>query len=612
MTKPAKRITFFLIIAVIGIVAVYFLRENKYYVRRFIREHETLHAMAQKAAAFKRDLVGSRIEAKVETQTAPRASVPSSSWNLTFDASQPGVPFQRFWGNLGYESFKSGIQSSKNRRLFERMQEANIRAPGSFRYLRAHNLFSNGKAPWGEGCDIYHEDAQGRVTYNWATMDEIFDEILRFGFKPIVEFGFMPDALASIPERRQKWGRANISPPEDYRKWQDLVRTTVAHLLERYGRAELQTWYFEVWNEPDLGWLFWIEDPDPRKKNYGDMNEYAKLYNYTVAGAKTAFPEIRIGGPASAGGMIDKFLENALLEKNQATGKIGAPVSFISSHAYGNITAENNNGREKTDRGIIDAIRWKISRAIEHDHKDIKRTMLSLPFLLTETGPTPRGAPFYNDRYVAVWWAKMIDAMFFIGETLGATYQPEEVVFWSSHQAVKSFGNEKGIATYLETVDGNQVFKRPSFNGFEAMGYLSNELVKLRSGAQFGDPVHALATRNGERSMEIMIYHLDESDYESAKKDTQDIQLIVEQLPFEKFQVRSFLIDETHSNVFSAWKRFGQPKTLSKKDAEELDKRDDLELFEPIYNVQAPDKKFEKKFKLQSNSLVLFVLANEP
>lgn len=612
MNKASKRIILLLIVAVAGIVGAYFLRENKYYVKRFVREHSALHTMAQKIAAIKYDLAGSRAQDESNAEAGNHAAAHSTSWNLIFDASQPSVPFQRFWGNLGYESFKSGIQSSKNRRLFELMKEANDRTHGAFRYLRAHNLFSNGKAPWGEGCDIYHEDAQGRVTYNWAVMDEIFDEILRFGFKPIVEFGFTPDALASIPERRQKWGRANISPPKDYRKWQDLVQATTAHLLERYGRAELLTWYFEVWNEPDLGWLFWIEDPDPKRKPFGDVREYAKLYDYTVAGAQAAFPEIRIGGPASAGGMIDMFLENVLLEKNQATGKIGAPVSFVSSHAYGNIVSDGNNDREKTDKNIMGAIRWKISRALEHDHKDVKRAMQSLPFLLTETGPSARSALYYNDRYVAVWWAKMIDAMFAIGETMGPVYQPDEVVFWSSQQAIKSFGNEKGIATYLETTEGNRVFKRPSFNGFEALGYLSKELVRLRSGAQFGDPLHALATRNGNRSLEILIYHLDESDFESAKQDTQDIHLVIEQLPFEKFQVRSFLIDETHSNVYTAWKKMGQPKSLTKKDADELDRKDDLEPVEPAYSVQASDKKFEKKFKLQSNSVALFVLEKSP
>jgi hypothetical protein len=258
----------------------------------------------------------------------------------------------------------------------------------------------------------------------------------------------------------------------------------------------------------------------------------------------------------------------------------------------------------------MDAIRWKIDRALKHDHKQVQRTMESLPFLLTETGPSARSAPFYNDRYVAAWWAKMVDAMFYIGETWGAAYQPEEVVFWSSQQAVKSFANEKGIAVFLETNEGSRVFKRPSFNGFEALGYLSKELVRLRSGARFGDPVHALATRDGDRSMEILIYHIDEPDFESAGQDSQDIYLVVENLPFEKFQVRSFLIDENHSNVYTAWKKLGQPKSLTRKDAEELDRQDDLDAYEPPYRAESPSKKFEKKIRLQANSVLLFVLIN--
>ena len=608
MTKASKRIIIALALAICGSSGVYLLQANKYYVKRFIKEHEALYAIAQKVADIKHGLLNSRLNKEAEQNTESHRANKPSKWSLLFDAAQPGKSYQRFWGNLGYESFKNGILSSKNRRLFELMQEANARTKGAFRYLRAHNLFSNGRPPWGEGCDIYREDGQGQAIYHWTVMDEVFDEIIRFGFKPIVELGFMPDALASIPERRQQWGRANISPPKDYDKWQELVRATVAHWLDRYGRAELETWYFEVWNEPDLGWLFWIEDQDPKRKPYGDVQEYRKLYDYTVAGAKQAFPDIRIGGPATAGGMIDQFLENAYLEENLVNGQTGTPVAFVSSHAYGNI-APGNGLRQKPKKNIMDAIHWKISRASEHDHRTVREAMASLPFLLTETGPSARSGAYYNDRYVAAWWAKMVDAIFHIGEKWGDTYQPEEVVFWSSHQVAKSFGTEKGIASALETSEGTRVFKRPSFNAFEALGHLSDELIRLRSGAQFGDPVHALATRDQDRSVEILIYHLDESDYECAKQDTQNIYLVVENLPFEKFQVQWYVIDETHSNGYSAWKAMGQPRSLTKKAAEELGRRDDLALAEPVSVRRAADRRFEKKFNLQSNSLVLFILS---
>ena len=112
--------------------------------------------------------------------------------------------------------------------------------------------------------------------------------------KPIVELGFMPDALTSDSKKLGDWHAANVAPPKDYLKWRNLVYETVKHLQERYGAEEIESWYFEVWNEPDLGDHFWI--PDPKNPDRTNQEEYYKLYDYAVDGAVAANPNIRIGG----------------------------------------------------------------------------------------------------------------------------------------------------------------------------------------------------------------------------------------------------------------------------------------------------------------------------
>ncbi|HEX9652484.1 MAG TPA: hypothetical protein VGA99_02135, partial [bacterium] len=312
------------------------MQSQKYYVKRFVKDHKFLYQPLKKVIDWKHAITTSWGDNRQGDSKTLESSLPKTDpWALRLDASQPGLPFARFWGNVGYESFKSGTLASENRQFFALMQEANENRPNTFRYVRAHNLYSNGVSPWGEGCEIYQTDGNGRPSYNWEIMDQVFDAILAHGLRPIVEFGFMPDALASDPARRQKWSKANISPPNDYRRWRDLVQATVAHLVERYGENEIRQWYFEVWNEPDLGYLFWIEDPDHRP--WGDLDEYFKLYDYTVDGAKRAFPNIQIGGPVSAGLGIGEFMEHAYLRKNYVSGETGSPVDFVSSHAYGKI-----------------------------------------------------------------------------------------------------------------------------------------------------------------------------------------------------------------------------------------------------------------------------------
>ncbi|RMF63740.1 MAG: hypothetical protein D6743_10310, partial [Calditrichaeota bacterium] len=434
-----RKIVFIFVLSLIMGLCLVGLYRNKYYVKRFVKSHRLLYVPAKKIAALKHSLTR-RFSSPKDPTGGSRPETEGSA-SFVFDAAQSRGRFERFWGDLGYESFVSGVLSGMNRRLFDEMKKTNQRTGGAFRYIRAHNLFSNGRPPWGEGCDIYHEDAAGRPYYDWTLTDQVFDRITEYGFKPIVEFGFMPDALASLPERRQKWGRGNISPPKDYRKWADLVYNTVLHLRQRYGEAELRSWYFEVWNEPDLGYLFWVEDPDPERKPFGDMREYHKLYDYTVQAAKRAFPQIRIGGPASAGGQISQLLEHVVLEKNYVTGRVGTPIDFISSHAYGKV---GGPGSRKRDNTVIGKILWKVGRAVKHDHPKVKRAARRLPFLLTETGPKNDKGLLYNTRYTAAWLVKLVDAVFFLGEKYGNAYQPREFVFWTSTQFGKNFDKDKG------------------------------------------------------------------------------------------------------------------------------------------------------------------------
>lgn len=579
---------------------------QKYYVKRFIKDHKFLYLPIKKLVDLKHQLLNAGSDNQETARSEVLAAPKVGPWQLRIDASQPGVRYERFWGNLGYESLKNGTLASESRQLFALLRESNLRNPNTFRYVRAHNLFGDGVSPWGEGCDIYNENAAGEAVYNWEIVDQVFDEILRSGLKPMVEFGFMPDELASIPERRQKWSKANISPPKDYNRWRDLVYATVSHLLQRYGAAEIRSWRFEVWNEPDLGYLFWIEDPE--HKPWGDLEEYFKLYDYTVDGAKAAFPEIQIGGPVSAGLAIGEFLEHSYLRKNYVTGQTGTAVDFISSHAYGKIYPPI---RAKKGKNIVDGIQLKIGRAIEHDHPRVRDAMRALPFLLTETGPSTNNAPYYNTRFVAAWWAKLIDAGFYIGEKRGPAYQPDEVVLWASEQVVKSFSTGWGIATRLKTDQGWKVFKRPAYNIFEMCAHLSEERLPKINGAEFADPIHAIATRGPAQSLEILVYHLDEWDYDNASADSQAVTLIIENLPFADYTLSWYAIDESHSNSFAVWTNLGKPEVLDRNQAELMDRRDDLELYEPIAEITSTQRKFERSFKLQSNSVALFVLTKQ-
>ncbi len=196
---------------------------------------------------------------------------------------------------------------------------------------RAHFLFCTGNGlgvpKWGS-TNVYTEDEAGNPVYDFTIWDEIFDAWVSRGIRPFVELGFMPrDLTTQGAETQEEYERTGWSyPPKDYEKWRDLCYTAVKHCVERYGRDEVATWYWELWNEPDI--FYWK----------GTVEEYCKLYDYTVDGVKAAFPEARVGGPATTHRGIEffeRFLEHVTRGTNHVTGQKGTPIDFISFHVKG-------------------------------------------------------------------------------------------------------------------------------------------------------------------------------------------------------------------------------------------------------------------------------------
>lgn len=579
-----------LLIAVAGGVAL----KEKHRVKKFIKGNAFLYEQAKLVGRWTQKLRGGGSNKYVR-----HIDNKKSTWNLVFDASQSLGKYQRFWGDLGSESWKTGVLNGRARQLFQYIKDSNQRIGqgnferNPFRYFRAHNLYSNGKPPWGEGLDIYNEEAGGGIRYDWELSKQVFDQLRSVGMKPIVEFGFMPDALASIPDRRQKWCKANISPPKDYGKWQQLVNETIRFFVNRYGAQEVSTWYFEVWNEPDLGWLFWIEDPKPSRNPYGHLAEYHKLYDLTVAAAKAALPSLRVGGPASAGGDIDLLMEH-LFEDSNGQSRDYSPIDFTSSHSYGVIGYDH---RLDFKQSLTSQIHWKLASSVEHDLPGIRNRMKQMPFILSETGPKYDEKRIRNKgRFVAAWYAKMVDSMFDLGANAGPEYQPREAVYWSAHQVVRKFDHfEGGIAASVKYNGHSSVYKLPIYNTIEALGYLSEERIALVTGSRFGETVHAIATKKEKESVEILLYHIDEDINERSDEgvnlDSVDVRVTIQNLPFERFELTHYAIDEMHSNSFSTWQRMGAPKEINKAERQKLLASQDLMLYQQVQLLDAGSKR---------------------
>jgi len=229
-----------------------------------------------------------------------------------FELDLQGIkhPFDHYW-----EMCVGSCHAATALRADWQQQLARCHRELGFRYVRFHGLFDDDMS-----VAVRPLLAAGPA-YCFTNIDKIYDFLLSINMKPFVELSFMPECFASGSKTLFHY-KANTTPPGDYEEWAGFIRLFIQHLLERYGRFEVRSWYFEVWNEPNLG------GPDsPFGFWSATREEYWKLYDVTAAAIKSVDPALRVGGPATSNNAwLPEFLAHC--------AQSGAPVDFVSTHHY--------------------------------------------------------------------------------------------------------------------------------------------------------------------------------------------------------------------------------------------------------------------------------------
>ncbi len=242
-----------------------------------------------------------------------------------------------------------------------------------FRYIRFHGIFHDVLGTF--------KVVDGKPVYNWTKIDYLYDKLLGMGIKPFVELGFTPEAMKTSDNSIFYW-KGNTSHPKP-ELWAGLVDAFVRHVQQRYGKEEVRTWFFEVWNEPNLDG-FWEK---------ADQKAYFDLYDVTAKTIKAIDPTLRVGGPATAGAAwVPEFLAH--------TQKSGAAVDFIATHTYGvdgGFLDENGQGDQKlspSPDGIVGDVR-KVRKEIEASY------LPKLPLYFTEWSTSYNPRDLVHDSYIS-------------------------------------------------------------------------------------------------------------------------------------------------------------------------------------------------------------------
>jgi xylan 1,4-beta-xylosidase len=502
--------------------------------------------------------------------------------NVSVDLSRTQGPYKPIYRWFGYD--ESDFTTMKHGRQL--LRELHDLSPAPV-YIRAHNLLTSGNGvpelKW-SSSNVFSLDNSGQPVYDFTITDEIFDAYKQAGVRPLVELGFMPrDLAASVPGiiayelhyPAPTMGGASNNPPKDYTMWGELIRHYVQHLVERYGKEEVRTWYFEVWNEPDI--LYW----------HGTPAEYFRLYDFAVAGVRAALPGAMVGGPASTGpanpkaaAFLDSFLQHCLHDKSAADGK-PIPLSFISFHPKGRPTVVDGH----VQMGIAAELK-SAQRGFEIVTKYPQ--LVHLPVILSEADPEGcaacsmkvnpanayRNGPLYPS-YTATAMKAILD--------LQDEYKVDLIAMLSWSFEFENTGYFEGFRSLA-----TNGIDKPILNLFRMAGLMAGDRVETRStgaiprnelvseGVRQAPDIDALATK-GEREAAIMLwnYHDDDTPAPDA-----EVKVTVAGIPpgVKRVLLEHYRIDETHSNAYTVWKAMGSPQSPTPEQYAQLKAAGQLQL----------------------------------
>jgi xylan 1,4-beta-xylosidase len=484
---------------------------------------------------------------------------------LKTSAGAVGRPLIHFWSEcVGAGRANEGLRADWQEQLRLAVREC------GFKYIRFHGLYH-------DDMFVYREE-NGQAIYNFQYVDILFDKLLETGIKPFVEFGFCPKDLAA-ETGTVFWWKGNGAPPKDYSKWGELIKRTVEHWVARYGLAEVRSWYFEVWNEPNLHPFF-----------RATKSQYFELYQVTARVLKGIDPHFRVGGPATSNfvpdarfdGETEDFAQHKVVTQASDINALDwqpvwvkqflaycwreqLPVDFVSCHPYPTDWAldEHTPGEFKRNTREVGAL--------PRDLRLIQKIVAESPFPeaeihCTEWSSSSSPRDFTHDFLQAATYVVRANL-----EGLGCV---DSLSYWTFTDVFEEGGAGDTVFHGGFGMINLQGIIKPVFHAYRLLNLLGDELLGTSSGG-----VVTRCAKTGKLS--ALAYHYPTemaqtilASFDSRAKACETLALGQPQQLLVEFTglnpgatVFVETLDQQNGNALAAWEALGKPDNLSREQA---------------------------------------------
>ena len=500
------------------------------------------------------------------------------SVKYTVDINEQGREFPHYW--------EMSVGSCHAATILRADVQAQIRKAHKdigFKYLRFHGLLDDDMSVVIAGM-IPGQPAQ----ISFFNIDCIFDFLLDAGMKPFVELGFMPEAYASTPHTTFHY-KGFSSMPRNDDDWINLITALTQHLIDRYGAKEVRSWFFEVWNEPNLAFFF-----------DGTQEEYFHLYEMTANAIKSVDAKLKVGGPATSNNAWIPEFRN-FCEQN------GVPYDFITTHHYPSddplsTAGMNGPGSKGSDYSQLDLTKitpeqmQKMLDAFFNKENKNPRDILSqlTKKAKAEAGEKPLYYTEWNvGRYDTGYAAAGVLATLAYNEGLveGYSYWCISDIFEEMGLHGLPFNNEFGLVNVYGT-------PKPVYRVFEALHNAGNRRLSVTGNANAQE-------ENDYRTAEVLALADDDTvtlfayNHDIEEREINDVEMEI-MINGDYKRIEKAVINKENTNPLGCWKELGSPVYPDKAELAQINAASELK-----WIIAKPE---ELKFNMEKESVTIFRL----
>jgi xylan 1,4-beta-xylosidase len=497
-------------------------------------------------------------------------------------ADRPTEAYHPLWNWFGYDE-PNYTYSPHGKKLLRELTELSNTAP----HMRTHNLLSSGDGvpalKWGS-TNAYTEDDNGNPVYDWTIMDQIFDAYMGAGNVPLVQIGFTPEALSDFEgDYKHHWEPADkyativtgwAAPPNDLKKWGDLIFAWARHLADRYGEEKVSSWPWEVWNEPDGH--YWL----------GTIPEFCEMYDVSAKAVKRALPKARVGGPHTCGAFSNPKAQKFLREFLQYVVDHNSPIDFIAFHAKGNPVIWQDHVRMGLHKQLRD---------IEANLDIINEfpSLTHLPIVIGESDPegcaacSARVHPQNGYRNGPLYGVYVVESMLRTYELAKLkNLHIEGAVTWAF-----LFDDQPWYDGFRDLATNG--VDKAVLNGFRMLGKLGGSWLASESshrraigdimeqGVRADPDINVAATRD-DKGVSILVWHYHDDDETGPDAE---VTIAVDGWGDRQASLKHYRMDETHSNSYGVWKSMGKPENPQGADYAKLEASGALAQIEDVASI---------------------------